>query len=418
MKSPNTFSLSFFLKKDKMKEGRAPLFVRITLNSKFSDISTKKRVDVSAWNQTKQTLSGNGKEEALVREKIRLLINDINNAYNDLKYENKPLSSETIKARVEGYDKEPCTLNSLLSHHNIDLASLIEPGTLKNYFSTERFLKEFLIKQRKVKDIYLDKIDNKFITDFGIYMLNRVPDKGQKPCGNNTLMKHMERFKKVFGVAIKNGWTMNDPFLHFERKIINKDRDCLEMEELSRIRAVDGLTSSQLIVRDLFVFCCLTGLAYCDLISLAKEHLVKDSGGEYWIEMIRQKNRKFTQRKFHVLLLPEALEIIKKYKSNQLAIENETIFPSFSNQIVNRYLKIIAEVANINKTVTFHLARHTFATTVTLENGVPMESVSHMLGHASIRTTQIYSKVKKKKVLNDMVSLRQKIVLERNSGSV
>lgn len=394
-----------------MKEGRAPLFVRITLNSKFSDISTKKRVDVSAWNQTKQTLSGNGKEEALVREKIRLVINDINNAYNDLKYENKPLSSEAIKARVEGYDKEPCTLNSLLSHHNIDLASLIEPGTLKNYFSTERFLKEFLIKQRKVKDIYLDKIDNKFLTDFGIYMLNRVPDKGQKPCGNNTLMKHMERFKKVFGVAIKNGWTMNDPFIHFERKIINKDRDCLEMEELNRIRAVDGLTSSQLIVRDLFVFCCLTGLAYCDLVSLAKEHLVKDSAGEYWIEMIRQKNRNFTQRKFHVLLLPEALEIIKKYKSNQFAIENETIFPSFSNQIVNRYLKIIAKVANISKTVTFHLARHTFATTVTLENGVPMESVSHMLGHASIRTTQIYSKVKKKKVLNDMVGLRKKLNL-------
>ncbi|WP_342331906.1 site-specific integrase [Pedobacter sp. FW305-3-2-15-E-R2A2] len=377
-----------------MKEGRAPLFVRITLNSKFSDISTKKRVDVSAWNQTKQTLSGNGKEEALVREKIRLLINDINNAYNDLKYENKPLSSETIKARVEGYDKEPCTLNSLLSHHNIDLASLIEPGTLKNYFSTERFLKEFLIKQRKVKDIYLDKIDNKFITDFGIYMLNRVPDKGQKPCGNNTLMKHMERFKKVFGVALKNGWTMNQPFLHFERKIIHKDGDCLEIEELNRTRALDGLKSGQLIVRDLFVFCCLTGLAYCDLVSLAKEHLVKDSGGEYWIEMIRQKNRNFTQRKFHVLLLSEALEIIKRYKNNQFAIENKTIFPSFSNQIVNRYLKIIAEVANINKSVTFHLARHTFATTVTLENGVPMESVSHMLGHASIRTTQIFKSKK------------------------
>ncbi|MDR6785283.1 site-specific recombinase XerD [Pedobacter africanus] len=202
---------------------------------------------------------------------------------------------------------------------------------------------------------------------------------------------------------------MNDPFLHFERKIINKDRDCLEMEELNRIRAIDGLTNSQLIVRDLFVFCCLTGLAYCDLVSLAKEHLVKDSAGEYWIEMIRQKNRNFTQRKFHVLLLPEALEIIKRYKNDQFAKEEGTIFPTFSNQIVNRYLKIIAYVADINKTVTFHLARHTFATTVTLENGVPMESVSHMLGHASIRTTQIYSKVKRKKVLNDMVSLRQKM---------
>lgn len=392
-----------------MKAGCAPLFVRITLNSKFSDISTKKRVDVSAWNQTKQTLSGNGKEETLVREKIRLLINDINNAYNDLKYEHKPLSSESIKARVEGYDKEPCTLNSLLSHHNIDLASLIEPGTLKNYFSTERFLKEFLIKQRKVKDIYLDKIDNKFITDFGIYMLNRVPDKGQKPCGNNTLMKHMERFKKVFGVAIKNGWTMNDPFLHFERKIIHKDRDCLEMEELNHVRKIDSLKSGESVVRDVFVFCCLTGLAYCDLASLAKTHIIKDESGEYWIEMIRRKNRNFTERKFHVLLLPEALELIDKYKNNPSSLQNGTIFPYYSNQTVNRYLKIIAKEAKIDKSITFHWARHTFATTVTLENGVPMESVSHMLGHASIRTTQIYSKVKKKKVLNDMTSLRQKL---------
>ncbi|MNK28371.1 Tyrosine recombinase XerD [compost metagenome] len=409
MKSPNTFSLSFFLKKDKAKEGRAPLFVRITLNGKFSDISTKKRVAISAWNQTKQMLSGNGKEEALIREKIRLLINDINNAYNDLKYENMPLSAEAVKARVEGYDKDPHTLISLFNHHNIDLASLIEPGTLKNYFSTERFLKEFLIKKRQVRDIYLDKIDNNFITDFSLYMLNRVPDKGQKPCGNNTLMKHIERFKKIFGVALKNGWTMNDPFLHFERKIIHKDRDCFEVEELNRIREVDGLKTGEMIVRDLFIFCCLTGLAYCDLINLAKKHLVTDSSGENWLEMIRQKNRNFTERKFHVLLLPEALMIINRYKNNELAIKNGTIFPFYSNQSINRNLKIIAKEAKIDKLVTFHLARHTFATTITLENGVPMESVSHMLGHASIRTTQIYSKVKKKKVLFDMTQLRDRL---------
>lgn len=410
MKSNHTFSVSFFLKKDKAKNGKAPLFARVTVDGTFTDISTKQRVDTSAWNQGKQMLSGNGMEEAMIREKMRLLINDLNNAYNDLRHENKGVNAESIKARTDGRDNDKCSLIFLMNYHNTELASLIEPGTLKNYFSTERFLQEFLIRKNNVKDIYLEKIDNKFITDFGIYMLNRRPDKGQKPCGNNTLMKHMERFKKVFGVALKNGWTMNQPFLHFERKIIHKDRDCLEIEELNRIRAVDGLKSGQLIVRDLFIFCCLTGLAYCDLISLTKKHLVKDSAGECWIEMIRQKNRNFTQHKFHVLLLPEALEIIERYKNNQFAKENGAVFPSFSNQTVNRYLKIIAKVANVNKTVTFHLARHTFATTVTLENGVPMESVSHMLGHASIRTTQIYSKVKRKKVLNDMSSLREKLV--------
>lgn len=411
MKSTHTFSVSFFLKKDKAKNGKAPLFARITVDGSFTDISTKQRVDTSAWNQGKQMLSGNGAEEVLVKEKIRLLINNLNNAYNDLRHEGKSLTAEAIKARIEGRDKGLCSLIFLMNYHNTELASLIEPGTLKNYFSTERFLQEFLIRKKNVKDIYLDMIDNKFITDFGIYMLNRKPDKGQNPCGNNTLMKHMERFKKVFGVALKNGWTMNQPFLHFERKIIHKDRDCFEMEELNRIKAVDGLKSGQSIVRDLFMFSCLTGLAYCDLVSLAKKHLVKDSEGEYWVEMYRKKTKNFTEHKFHVLLLPEALELIDKYKNDPSSLQSGTIFPYYSNQTVNRYLKIIAKEAKIDKPITFHWARHTFATTVTLENGVPMESVSHMLGHASIKTTQIYSKVKKKKVLNDMSSLREKLNL-------
>jgi integrase/recombinase XerD len=409
MKSTHTFSISYFIKKDKTKNGKAPLFARITIDGKFTDLSTKQRVNTLCWNQGKQTLSGNETEDIRIREKMRLLTNDINNAYNDLRHENKGLTAEAVKARVDRTDKEQCSLIFLMRYHNTELAPLLEPGTLKNYFSTERFLQEFLIRKKKVKDIFLDKVDHKFISDFGLYMLNRVPDPGQKPCGNNTLMKHMERFKKVFGIALKNGWAMNQPFLHFERKIIHKDRECLEIEELNCIREIDGLKGGEMIVRDLFLFCCLTGLAYCDLISLKKFHIVKDATGEYWIEMIRQKNRNFTQRKFHVLLLPEALEIIKKYKDSQFAKENGTVFPFFSNQIVNRYLKTIALEARIHKPITFHWARHTFATTVTLENGVPMESVSHMLGHASIRTTQIYSKVKKKKVLTDMVSLRNKM---------
>ncbi|WP_448104347.1 site-specific integrase [Pedobacter panaciterrae] len=409
MKSTHTFSISFFLKKDKAKNGKAPLFVRITVDGSFTDISTKKKVEMALWNQSAQTLTGKGVEEQMIREKIRLLSNEINNAYNELRYENKSLTAESIKARTEGLDKEQCTLNFLMNYHNVELASLIEPGTLKNYFSTERFLQEFLINKKKVKDIYLDKIDHKFITDFGIYMLKRVPDKGQKVCGNNTLMKHMERLKKIFGIALKNGWTMSQPFLHFERKMIHKDRDCLDEKELDRIREVSGLKRGEMIVRDLFVFCCLTGLAYCDMTCFSKEHLVKDADGEFWIEMTRKKNRNFTQRKFHVLLLPEALSIIEKYKNNPWLIKNDRIFPLFSNTAVNRYLKTIAKEARIKKPITFHWARHTFATTVTLENGVPMESVSHMLGHASIRTTQIYSQVKKKKVLGDMSRLRQKL---------
>ncbi len=409
MKTQNTFSISFFLKKDKAKDGIAPLYVRITVNGAFADLATKRRVKISNWNQKEQKLLGKNAEDVATREKIRLLNNDINTAYDDLRREKQPLSADTVKAKAEGIEINPHTLNFLLNYHNVELKQLLEEGTLKNYRTTERFLQEFLIKKRKKKDIYLAQLDNVFITDFGLSMLDRTPDKGQRPCTNNTVMKHMERFKKMIGIALKNKWMNDNPFQHFERKIIQKDRDCLELEELERLRNVVLEKRGHIIVRDMCLFSCLTGLAYADIVRLTRDYIVRDGDGEYWIEMCRKKTKNFTERKFNVLLLPEALEFINKYRNDPASLENGTIFPYYTNQVVNRYLKIVAKKANIKKRVTFHLARHTFATTVTLENGVPMESVSYMLGHASIRTTQIYSKVKKKKVLADMANLRSKI---------
>lgn len=338
-----------------------------------------------------------------------MLTNDINTAYDDLRRDKQILTPEAVKAKAEGIEINPYTLNFLLNYHNVELKQLLEEGTLKNYRTTERFLQEFLIKKRKQKDIYLAQLDNIFITDFGLFMLNRIPDKGQRPCTNNTVMKHMERFKKMIGIAMKNKWMVDNPFQHFERKIVQKDRDCLEIDELNRLRDVELEKRGHIIVRDMCLFSCITGLAYSDIIRLNKEYIIRDSDGEYWIEMCRKKTKNFTERKFNVLLLPEALQLIGKYQYDPVSLQNGTIFPFYTNQVVNRYLKIIAKAANIQKRVTFHLARHTFATTVTLENGVPMESVSHMLGHASIRTTQIYSKVKRKEVLTDMSNLRKKM---------
>jgi integrase/recombinase XerD len=409
MKTQNTFSISFFLKKDKAKDGIAPLYVRITVNGAFADLATKRKVKISNWNQKEQKLLGKHADDVSTREKIRLLSNDINTAYDDLRREKQILTADAVKSKAEGLEIKPYTLNFLLNYHNVELKQLIEEGTLKNYRTTERLLQEFLIKKRKKKDIYLAQLDNVFIIDFGMFMLNRTPNKGQRPCTNNTVMKHMERFKKMIGIALKNNWMSGNPFQHFERKIIQKDRDCLEMEELERLRNVTLEKRGHIIVRDMCLFSCITGLAYADIVRLTKEYIIRDSDGEYWIEMCRKKTKNFTERKFNVLLLPEALQLMDKYVNDPVSLENGTIFPVYSNQVVNRYLKIVAKKANIKKRVTFHLARHTFATTVTLENGVPMESVSHMLGHASIRTTQIYSKVKKKKVLADMSTLREKI---------
>ena len=348
-------------------------------------------------------------EDRNTREKIRQMRNDINFAYDKLRYEKQILSAETVKIRAEGADEQQHTLIWLLSYHNNEIGKLLEPGTMKNYYTTERYVREFLEQKKKRKDIYLPQIDHKFILDLGLYLRLRKPDKGQRACSNNTVMKHMERLKKIMGIALKNRWVVNDPFLQFERTMVKKDRECLDVEEIERLRNTELNENGHNIVRDMFLFSCYTGLAYVELCCFSRMHIIRDGDGEYWIEMTRKKTFNTTERKFHVLLLPEAIELIDKYEDHPASVQKKTIFPFHSNQNTNRYLKVIAKKADISKKVTFHLARHTFATTITLENGVPMESVSHMLGHASIRTTQIYSKVRKKKVANDMKGLREKL---------
>lgn len=410
MKTTNSFSVLFFLKKDKASQGTAPLYVRITVNKKFVDISLKRRIKEGSWNSKLQKVIGSDKELKEVQEKIRQTRTEINSAYDTLRYNKEVLSADTIKTVFEGGgEEEQTTLLFLMNYHNTEIKKLLEPSTMKNYYSTERYVREFLIKRKKRTDIYLSQLDYKFIIDFEIYLRQREPDKGQRPCTNNTVMKHIERLRKMINIALKNDWIIKDPFLRFERHMIHKDRQCLELEELETIRTLNFDVDGQEIVRDTFVFSCYTGLAFADVCNLSMEHLVTDIEGEKWIEMVRQKTANFSGKKFYVLLLPEAIELINKYKRHPMASYTGTVFPVYSNQATNRYLKVISKMANLNFALTYHIARHTFATTVTLENGVPMESVSKMLGHSSIRTTQIYSKVKKKKVSSDMKILRDRM---------
>lgn len=410
MRTTNSFSISFFLKKDKASEGCAPFYVRITVNNKSVDISLKRRVKISSWNQITQRYDGRDQESADIREKIRQTRNEINSIYDQLRYEKQIISASALKGKLEGEDEEEqITLCWLLTYHNTQIAKLLEPGTMKNYFSTERYIKEFLTRKRRRPDIYLSQLDYKFVADFEIYLRLREPDPGQRPCGNNTVMKHIERLRKVVNIALKNDWIIKDPFIRFERNMISKDREALEASELELVCNVHLEQEGHRIVRDMFVFSCYTGLAYADICQLSPEHIVTEPDGEQWIEMVRKKTSTSTRKKFYVLLLPQALELIKQYKDHPAALHKGTIFPVYSNQATNRYLKVIRKLTELNKEITFHIARHTFATTITLENGVPMESVSKMLGHASIRTTQIYSKVRKKKVGTDMKDLRERM---------
>lgn len=409
MKMHNSFAIKFFIKVDRAHDGKAPIYARITVNRDFTDVSLKRDVCIKAWNQREQKLTGNDAEAQEIREKMRTVWNEINAAYDELKYAKQFITARGIKGKMEGYQDDVVSLLWLFDYHNTEMKELLEPGTMKNYYSTERYIKEFLISKKRVKDIYLPQLNYKFLVDFQIFLLKRPPDKGQRPCTNNAVMKHIERVRKIITLAVKNDWLVKDPFLKFKRQMVTKDRECLEADDLENLQALELEEPGLQITRDKFVFSCYTGLAFVDIERLNSGHIKKDAQGEWWIEMVRKKTENVTEVKFMVMLLPKAVELIEKFRDHPKSALDGTIFPKYSNQATNNHLKAIREKLNLGIYLSYHIARHTFATTVTLENGVPIESVSKMLGHKSIRTTQIYSKVKRKKLSADMMDLKQKL---------
>lgn len=223
-------------------------------------------------------------------------------------------------------------------------------------------------------------------------------------------MKHLERMRKMAGLAVRMEWMEKEPFNQYQLKFHRVDKHFLTVEELSRIEKKSFSIHRLHWTRDVFVFCCYTGLAYSDVMNLKHTHIQAGIDGEQWIRTSRQK----TNTPVNTPLLPEALEIMERYRTDARAIANGTVFPNISNQKLNSYLKEIADLCDIQKHLTFHLARHTFATSITLANGVPIETVSKMLGHTKISTTQIYARVLEKKIGEDMALLKSRRLAQRS----
>lgn len=222
---------------------------------------------------------------------------------------------------------------------------------------------------------------------------------------NNTVMKHIQRLRKMVTLAYKMEWIEKDPFIKFKPTYIKNEREFLSEEELQTIIEREFEIERLELVKDLFVFSCYTGLSYIDVMHLNENNITFGIDGGKWIITNRQK----TNNKVKIPLLPIAEELIHKYKGHIKTKKTKTLFPNISNQKLNSYLKEIADLCKIKKNLTFHIARHTFATTITLSNGVPIETVSKLLGHSKIATTQIYAKVIERKVSEDMEILQTKL---------
>jgi len=341
----------------------------------------------------------------IVNEYLNQVYKGIVQAKNELTLESKFITSQAIKSRFLKEDEQNHTINDIIKYHNDDMLNKLKWGTQKNYYTTQKYISKFIKKQFNTSDMYLKQLDYNFILKFEKFLKEYQPLDHQKKMGNNSVMKHIERFRKMITLSFKLEWINRDPFINFKAKFEKVERGYLSVKELENIEEKQFSIPRLQLVKDLFVFSCYCGLSYIDVINLTEENINFGIDGELWIIKKREKTNKLLR----IPILPKAKILIDKYKVHPKSEINQTIFPKISNQKLNSYLKEVADLCSITKNLTFHLARHTFATTVTLTNGVPIETVSHLLGHSRISTTQIYAKVIERKVSEDMNMLKQKL---------
>nr|MCS3811976.1 site-specific recombinase XerD [Mucilaginibacter sp. X4EP1] len=323
-------------------------------------------------------------------------------ARQDLFLSGKDFGPIHIRKMMQGEELEPPKmLSDIWTYHTDQIAGLIgkdyTAGTLQKYKAAFRILKRFILLRTQSDDIRLDKIDYRFVRDFDYYLKT---DYGVKI---NTAVQIVKKLRTMIKIAIEVGWAKQDPFIAYRAKTEEVFREFLTSDELQQL-AEKKLSRKRLhIARDLFLFSCYTGLSYADTAKLTTADIVKGEDGGIWIQTHRVKNN----NRVRVPLLSPALRLMDHYKDYPRILDEDFILPKMSNQKANAYLKEITKALGWSKYLTFHCARHTFATTVTLTNGVPMETVGQMLGHKNIRSTQIYARVTDTKVSHDMRKLKK-----------
>ena len=376
------------------------LYARVTVDAKRAEFSLNRELKASLWDEKRKRGKGFSKYVISLNKYLDQVFTGLHEAHRQLLQEDVDITSAAIKARYLKEDEKRKSLLDLIAYHNTTMGTVLRKGTMKNYFSTERCIKEFLKNEKGVEDILLNKLNYGFIVDFEQYIRKYKPAT-RMGCANNGAMKHMERLKKMSRLAVKLEWLEKDPFINFKLRFEKVERQFLTERDLGLIEETTFKDMTMERIKDLFIFACYTGLSYIDVQELKADHLVKGIDGNDWLYTKRTK----TDEPLKIPLLPKAKEIIDKYRNDKNLAALGRLLPIYSNQMMNRTLKEIAGDCGIRKKMTFHTARHTFATSVTLCNGVPIETVSNLLGHTKLSTTQIYARVVEKKVGEDMQNL-------------
>lgn len=395
----DSFRVLFFLKKTRLlKNGEASVCMRITVNGTRVENNIRKSIDPALWSQAKETARGKSRRACDLNTYIEEARIKLYQIFCELEQQNRPITAHLLQELFFGQEKpeEVRTLLGTMQEHNDQCRALVGTDyaliTVRRYESCRRYLAE-LIRQRYGKeDLPLAEVNGELVRAFAFYL------KTKKGCQQNTVIRYMKCLKKITNLARANDWMAKDPFLGIrfhEKEVV---REFLTMDELQTIYRKEFPLERLTLVRDVFIFAAFTGLAFIDVQQLAPEHIVRDNNGNLWIRKPRQK----TKNMCNIPLLDIPQEILRKYANHPTCRKKGVLLPVPCNQKMNSYLKEIADICMIRKNLTTHCARHSYATSVCLANGVSLENVAKMLGHSNIKMTQHYARVLDSSILRDM----------------
>ena len=403
----NSFNVLFFIKKAKLlKNGEASVCMRITVNGARVENNIRKSIEPALWNQAKECAKGKSRKSCDLNAYIENARIRLHQIFNELENEGLPIHARLLQEKFFGQDKVPEAVRTLIGtmqEHNDQCRELIGKDyaliTVRRYESCKRYLAELIRLKYDKEDLPLSEVNGELVRAFEFYL------KTEKSCQQNTVIRYMKCLKKITNLALTNEWIPKDPFIGIkfhEKEVI---REFLTMDELLIIYHKNFSLERIIVVRDVFIFAAFTGLAFIDVQQLAPEHIVQDNNSNYWIRKPRQK----TKNMCNIPLLGIPLEILRKYADHPACQKRNRLLPVPCNQKMNSYLKEIADLCMIKKNLTTHTARHSYATSVCLANGVSIENVAKMLGHSNIKMTQHYARVLDSSILKDMMNVKSAI---------
>ena len=397
-----TYSVSFYIKRTKkLKDGTAPIFARISIDGQRCDFSLQKSIPENLWDPHKECITGMSKGAKEQNAYLNFVRMKLLQHKMDLEQRDIKVTPLKIKHAFKGIEENSKTILQVFQEHNDRCKSLIgidfAPGTYERYATCYLHIERFMNFMYHKKDMKLSELSPKFVKDFEFYL------KTERHCGHNSATKYLKNFKKITRLAMTNGWLKQDPFRGIKFHLEQVDMSFLTQPELDQLIKKKMPVGRLELVKDVYVFCCFTGLAFIDVKNLSYSD-IQEKKHQLWIHKKRQKTKNW----FDVPLLPPARQLMEKYRNNPKCLANNLVFPVLTNQKMNAYLKEIATICKINKNLSTHTARHTFATTVTLTNQISIEVVSKMLGHSSINMTKKYARVVDELISKDMQKAYEK----------